>query len=1254
MNNRFLSNAKRLLSGVLAASMAVTTLPAIPAMAEDAVEKYPYTLFAGSSEEGSITINADNFCVNGNVATNGTIVSSENMNINGTKTENANKDMIYIFDKIDSQYFSSNNIDEHTEDYTLEEINININTPTEVQGEATLTGNINIDTAFKALENVNLYGEVKNTNNSLIYSKYGDIIIDSQNVNLNGLVYAPFGDVEITAQNLNLNNVVIIADSITFNCPSVNANYSSSVAEFAGNISEPLNIPYEEWQYMKDENENDFPDFFEDYDNWTKLIDTDDDGLPDCVEIFVGTDLNIVDTDGDSLPDGYEMLTSLTDPTIFDSYENGVSDGECDIDSDGLLNYQEYVAGTNPYNNDSDWDGLKDGDELNVYATDPLNPDSDYDGINDGDEITLGTNPLTVDSNGANSFTKTFTPDMFDIVYNEYYPEVIFTSDAKGITSFNMDLYVNDLNYNSNVPGYIDMAFEFTAEGEFGSAELKFHIPDELLSEDDFEPAIYYYNEEEKRLEEVANQSISGNIITTRLEHFSVYTVLNKRAFNAKYNEVNTYYSYMPLDDDLLNDNTSDADIMFVLDDSGSMRYNDPNNGRKSATSQFVEKLTENDRIGLIKFTTSATILSHLGYAVDTAKTALINNLDRLYNNGGTDGSTGLNAALNQLDSDSRAKCVIFLTDGVDTQTRYSYNSIIERAKENGITIFTIGLGSDVNGSLLDNIATSTYGKYFSIDDTSELYDCFLEIKELTIDYVVDSNNDGISDYNTWKLCSGQYLDGTGQHVFPFGFPVDGDDFKTAAENLYNEVQANDDFDGDGVVNGKEVYITTYQAFKYAHIVSYANESDSDFDGYSDYDEINTYKTNPLDYTVMVNENQLNHLTLSDYYIASIYKDQVLGGNVANDIGIWIGNTIYSRNIKSDLYVSEVVNILDVLENSKTTSSNYYDIMQDVLNASLLCEASVGGKCISDLYKSFDVTKYADAQKAYIACEKLKNGVTSCENIDEIKNYMKGFTQTTEYYNLTDSIYLKSSIISNINKNVEFFTGADAIIKFILSGKKGVDSYFTYSNLYYTSVLFEDSISILESTKNSTEDSELICAINKILPIMKTEFTSQDAAIVNAIETFGFELLYNDLHFAIGVSGPVGTTVEIALGLGNLAGISKASEYAIRTCCAASMADALADNWYTTVKNNPETYNKNRWYAENGLNSSYASADMINDYYWYLVNIRSLANDDFITLQTAGKLPNLGWITNKTNIELADQNAEWLTYDYLLRNYLLI
>ena len=55
-----------------------------------------------------------------------TIVSSGNMNINGTKTENAGLDMMYIFDKIYTKYFSGNNFEEHNDDYVLDELNINI------------------------------------------------------------------------------------------------------------------------------------------------------------------------------------------------------------------------------------------------------------------------------------------------------------------------------------------------------------------------------------------------------------------------------------------------------------------------------------------------------------------------------------------------------------------------------------------------------------------------------------------------------------------------------------------------------------------------------------------------------------------------------------------------------------------------------------------------------------------------------------------------------------------------------------------------------------------------------------------------------------------------------------------------------------------------------------------------------------------------------------------------------------------------
>ena len=54
-------NFKRILSGVMSAAMAATLLPSLPAVAEEAAEKYPYTMFAASDTEGAITINANNF-----------------------------------------------------------------------------------------------------------------------------------------------------------------------------------------------------------------------------------------------------------------------------------------------------------------------------------------------------------------------------------------------------------------------------------------------------------------------------------------------------------------------------------------------------------------------------------------------------------------------------------------------------------------------------------------------------------------------------------------------------------------------------------------------------------------------------------------------------------------------------------------------------------------------------------------------------------------------------------------------------------------------------------------------------------------------------------------------------------------------------------------------------------------------------------------------------------------------------------------
>lgn len=72
-----------------------------------------------------------------------------------------------------------------------------------------------------------------------------------------------------------------------------------------------------------------------------------------------------------------------------------------DDDGDGLSNEQEQALGTNPNNEDTDGDGLLDGQEVNQFATNPQGIDSDGDGLTDGEEVNEhDTSPSNSDSDG--------------------------------------------------------------------------------------------------------------------------------------------------------------------------------------------------------------------------------------------------------------------------------------------------------------------------------------------------------------------------------------------------------------------------------------------------------------------------------------------------------------------------------------------------------------------------------------------------------------------------------------------------------------------------------------------------------------------------------------------------------------------------------------------------------------------------------------------------------------------------------------
>ncbi len=103
-------------------------------------------------------------------------------------------------------------------------------------------------------------------------------------------------------------------------------------------------------------------------------LDADGDGLSNTVEVTDGrVDPDIRDTDIDSLWDGFEVLSGLN-PTDDGTglAENG-PDG--DPDGDGLNNFDEQLAGTDPFVTDTDGDGDSDKAEVDA-GSDPLEPAS--------------------------------------------------------------------------------------------------------------------------------------------------------------------------------------------------------------------------------------------------------------------------------------------------------------------------------------------------------------------------------------------------------------------------------------------------------------------------------------------------------------------------------------------------------------------------------------------------------------------------------------------------------------------------------------------------------------------------------------------------------------------------------------------------------------------------------------------------------------------------------------------------------------
>ena len=221
--------------------------------------------------------------------------------------------------------------------------------------------------------------------------------------------------------------------------------------------------------------------------------DTDDDEVPDYLETAFGLDINKKDTDDDGLTDYEEMFLTGTDPTVYASVKDKVSDSNADSDNDGLSNKEEIDLGTDPVTEDTDNDGLSDGDEFSKYTTDPLKADTDDDGINDGDEIAMGLNPLDPNTYGVPDSEYTFDVDLSD--HSKAMSEINTDNDYKlsieikaaGNVEKNIDVresgYSETINNSAIVGKTFNIVYDSSCKTE--KIVLKFDLNNEKVIESD-------------------------------------------------------------------------------------------------------------------------------------------------------------------------------------------------------------------------------------------------------------------------------------------------------------------------------------------------------------------------------------------------------------------------------------------------------------------------------------------------------------------------------------------------------------------------------------------------------------------------------------------------------------------------------------------------------------------------------------------------------------------------------------------------
>ena len=187
-------------------------------------------------------------------------------------------------------------------------------------------------------------------------------------------------------------------------------------------------------------------------------------------------------------------------------------------------------------------------------------------------------------------------------------------------------------------------------------------------------------------------------------------------------------------------------DVVLALDNSGSMKSNDPQRMMQPAVSTFARRLPQDTRLGLVVFDTTARLALSLSSVAGAGFTTKFQNaMDHIdYKGQWTDIPGAVERSLYELRDHGRRgsrRVVVLFTDGFvdlgDTErnrvrTDWLFSDLVDEAKREDVAamVFGIAFTEGADFALIQSLSAKTGGTHFRILSASDMPKVFEQVTD--------------------------------------------------------------------------------------------------------------------------------------------------------------------------------------------------------------------------------------------------------------------------------------------------------------------------------------------------------------------------------------------------------------------------------------------------------------------------------------------------------------------------------------------